>query len=881
MKDANLIQFKEHFEEFKFSEGYIARVKQYAIVPVFREIIRETLKNKTLTNDHLTGFIQMFKFNGSVKNFSKYLTQNIPDKIRSKELSDLMTQTNQKGYTNAGKAAINKLSIVQLNAIKLFLNKAFSISSVEDAVKLCKEIDAMNIPEVKKGVYSPWLYYINPQIFPIVNNSHDKFREWIGMSADYPSCIKDFGELKELVNEKDLGVLDMFAYYFDESYKLKVLKLNGRKFYKMSHGIFKKKVNRDNNLPAILEKNNLIAIGKDTGKNQATNFIHKAQIGDYVYVCYGGDDLYCIGRIISDAKPMEKEYEKLIEGGEEWLCRTIEPIYFPINTSIVNLKEDKQLHMPSGNSTFYEVPKDQLENLNDRLFIPNCNLEIIDNSEETEPETEQNPNSEPANNFSMNTILYGPPGTGKTYSTIDESLKILDPNFTSSIRKDKKKRFAEFQKKQRVYFTTFHQNMAYEDFIEGIKPLEPDPNVDFLQYEVQDGLFMKACVEATFNYLQANFGQGKEVKKLVDFNSFFDILYDRIENAGTEKIKTKKNKEIKASITSQGNFSIIHEGSEKPYTVSRDRLSKLYEKYPNPEEITNAQDAFRKVIGGCNSTAYWSILNEIAVIRDKNEKARVAETIIPTDISYEDKRKIVQQYWDQKDYTVVQNDKSDPYVFIIDEINRGNVAQIFGELITLIEEDKRMGKMETIYAELPYSKHSFSIPPNLYLIGTMNTADRSVEALDTALRRRFVFEHKIPDPGKLKVTDDGINLQTLLTTINNRLAILKDSDHTIGHAWLWNIKNIEALKIVFANKILPLLQEYFYNDYEKLGLVLGDAFFELPHKRVAGNEFAAFSGSNGLSGQYRNKFIYKLKDGDSLTAADFLTLTQVSTLNVE
>jgi len=156
----------------------------------------------------------------------------------------------------------------------------------------------------------------------------------------------------------------------------------------------------------------------------------------------------------------------------------------------------------------------------------------------------------------------------------------------------------------------------------------------------------------------------------------------------------------------------------------------------------------------------------------------------------------------------------------------------------------------------------------------MNTADRSVEALDTALRRRFSFVPKMPDESKLTITDDGIDLAKMLQTINTRLRILKDNDHTIGHAWLWSVANTEQLQLVFESKIIPLLQEYFYNDYEKLGLVLGDNFFDLPHNRVQGNAFANFTGSNGLSSQYKNKFLYKLKRGNKLTVIDFLSLCQ-------
>jgi 5-methylcytosine-specific restriction protein B len=167
------------------------------------------------------------------------------------------------------------------------------------------------------------------------------------------------------------------------------------------------------------------------------------------------------------------------------------------------------------------------------------------------------------------------------------------------------------------------------------------------------------------------------------------------------------------------------------------------------------------------------------------------------------------------------------YVLIIDEINRGNVSSIFGELITLIEPDKRKGEPEELAAVLPYSKTTFSVPNNLHILGTMNTADRSVEALDTALRRRFSFEEMLPNPGILDETIASIKLSELLTVLNDRIEVLVDRDHTIGHAFFINDKNLDDLRNTFANKVIPLLQEYFYGDYGKMEMVIGSAFFEV------------------------------------------------------
>ncbi len=177
-----------------------------------------------------------------------------------------------------------------------------------------------------------------------------------------------------------------------------------------------------------------------------------------------------------------------------------------------------------------------------------------------------------------------------------------------------------------------------------------------------------------------------------------------------------------------------------------------------------------------------------------------------------------------------KNEDLKNFVLIIDEINRGNVSQIFGELITLIEKDKRIGASEELTVTLPYSKKKgFGVPSNLYIIGTMNTADRSVEALDTALRRRFTFIEMPPNYElqqlETEMTEE-ITLLEILKTLNYRIEKLLDKDHIIGHSYFLNIKDLKGLKDVFQYNIIPLLQEYFYGDFAKIGLVLGEAFFE-------------------------------------------------------
>lgn len=172
-----------------------------------------------------------------------------------------------------------------------------------------------------------------------------------------------------------------------------------------------------------------------------------------------------------------------------------------------------------------------------------------------------------------------------------------------------------------------------------------------------------------------------------------------------------------------------------------------------------------------------------------------------------------------------QSDTENRYAIFIDEINRGNVSAIFGELITLIEPDKRIGEINELKVKLPYSKREFGVPKNVDIIGTMNTADRSVEALDTALRRRFSFVEMQPNPNILLNSEyQDVNLKQLLETINQRIEVLIDKDHQIGHSYFIGIQNLEDLKQIFKDKIIPLLEEYFYGDFGKIGLVLGGSF---------------------------------------------------------
>ena len=375
--------------------------------------------------------------------------------------------------------------------------------------------------------------------------------------------------------------------------------------------------------------------------------------------------------------------------------------------------------------------------------------------------------------YPLNQILYGPPGTGKTYSVVRKALEIIEGNASYD-----RSKFKEYVEKGQIKFITFHQSYGYEEFVEGIKAETKNDNVS---YRIEDGAFKRICKRAN----------GDNWKKILLKDTKEELTEDGFK-------KLYKNYVDKLPIFSNNMYGKILETptDKQPFYLYKNNLFSILVKPQNSNDPkTISCDKLIKDI--FHNDNYGMLSYEPVIIQDI----------------------LGQEYESYKANHINQN-----YILIIDEINRGNISKIFGELITLIEPSKRLGADDEIMVELPYSKEKFGVPSNLYIIGTMNTADRSIALMDTALRRRFEFVEMMPEYDTLnKTIIEGINVGEMLKTINERIEYLYDRDHTIGHAYFINVSDLKTLANVFKNKILPLLQEYFYDDWEKIRLVLGDS----------------------------------------------------------
>ena len=745
-------------------------------------------------------------------------------------------------------------------------------SFMEDIERIYRKIEPKMPHHHDERTIATFLAYHNPSVYPFFKDSfYQKYCKLLGIDAKpkgekyehYIELITDLVnkyiipdvELTEQVSE--LMSPDCFE---DENHLIlaqdilfkmldrdeEKIEITNERVFKISMGEF-----GEDEVRMAIERN-IVLVHKDVkGKSgssltQGDLFRDVIKDGDYFYLSLGNKGVKLLGIFKGEAKPVEG----MQLGYEGWLERSFVEVYPSIIKSSYTGK--KKLWTPNEDSTCVEIPRSEIDAANKLIFIPYFKAAFNVKGIDSIPEPKDPPfDDKIVTEVPLNTILFGPPGTGKTYHTIDLAVQIASPeDYSETDHAANKLVFEKLVQSGQIAFTTFHQSMNYEDFIEGIKPSSDDSSG--LSYSVEDGIFKQLAINAAFEFVGE---KSSEASKSLSFSYVYDKLLDEVtDKIGKDEgflLKLKSGSEIEIiEITTASNFLVKHKNGARTYTVSRRRLEKLFTELPDLETISNINEEIRKIIGGSNASAYWAVLKKL-----RSFKGEVKLSVAGKNYSYEDKATAVGKLR-PADVTITGTEKA--YVLIIDEINRGNVSQIFGELITLLEEDKRFGMEESLSTILPYSRSRFFVPPNLYIIGTMNTADRSVEALDTALRRRFSFIEMMPeyDLPPLDKEIAGVQISDLLELLNNRIEKLIDRDHRIGHSYFLGLNSTEDLMKVFKNKVVPLFQEYFYGNYEKMGLVLGKGFIEkLPDEKV---RFASFPAEEN---DFNDRVIYRINKG--------------------
>ncbi|WP_117236477.1 McrB family protein [Vibrio maerlii] len=375
----------------------------------------------------------------------------------------------------------------------------------------------------------------------------------------------------------------------------------------------------------------------------------------------------------------------------------------------------------------------------------------------------------------LNQILFGPPGTGKTYQSIEAAVKAVEPAFKWKSRDELKAKYEQLVIEQRIRFITFHQSYGYEEFVEGLSAKTDNGEISYYQ---KDGVFKCIVEDAKDN----------RITKITEEISDFETLWNRFLNQLSSSENGVRVDTIRTFFTvsdvDSNTVRFEKDKGESNHSLSVKTLKSIF-------------NGDREMKGGLNPY-YTAMVKHLKGLAQSESEVKTS----------------------RKNYALV-----------IDEINRGNISKIFGELITLIEPSKREGSEEWLEVNLPYSGDTFSVPDNLYIIGTMNTADRSLAMMDTALRRRFDFKEMMPQPELFEGRKvKGIDLTELLKKLNQRIEVLYDREHTLGHAFLFPVYNEDneenafiELQKAFKNKIIPLLEEYFYEDWNKIRLVLGDS----------------------------------------------------------
>ncbi|MDU0369569.1 McrB family protein [Hymenobacter endophyticus] len=592
---------------------------------------------------------------------------------------------------------------------------------------------------------------------------------------------------------------------------INLLQLHGRPIYKVSMGRFNKNLAGRQLLAKFQEKGWLV-VNKFCPDNQGELFMTGIQNGDYVYACAGSFQLWGIYRIQGDWADLPAEFADLITDSANWIYRQAELIAAPVREDVTSLNKQLSWWAPSGYRTVALV--NNLPRANNDLFEPYFNLKLVANTPQVDASwmSKQFPNP--------NIILYGPPGTGKTRSTLELAYEILmgqpAPNYIAA------QQLFQQELGKRLDFVTFHQSFTYEDFVQGFRPQVINGQMVF---EKSDGVFYRIAERARREWESHQELDPEEFPQAdVDFIHTSPVVHADYSNSSVPFETVFQ--EFIAPLASPGGIITLPmktPGYEFP-VLSVDSKYITFRRGAHGHEnkvqialIRELYEGTRELTPSGPQVYYVYIVERLLELAHIHQGADGAASI-PAIMAVSDQEDTPQLPSSLSTAISASSSANAPrnYVLIIDEINRANIARVFGELITLLEKDKRLGGANPLPVTLPSGEEGFTVPANLYLIGTMNTADRSLALLDIALRRRFEFRPLYPRYDLFAGMPD--NRSTVLQKLNGEIVRLKSRDFQIGHAYFLDSK--ESLESIFNGKVIPLLYEYFLNDEPKVQALL-------------------------------------------------------------
>lgn len=847
---------KQEYSEFKKTSGYEERKNQLMFCDFASSIINKLLQKKSISNENLTSLIQIFGHGSSSEKVKKYINLLDFEKSYSDEIFNKFIALDQTGFTSIGKAAITGLTDQQLQIAHKFLTDVASSDSEKTIREVVSDFEDNSVPQVKDGVYSPWLYYLHPEICPIVAGPVKGYLKKLGF--DYKSYLDAWNLLKQInlsIGEKDYGFIDEFIWENSSNYWVFIIPKDFEEGKLWEYC-------RQNSIAAMQYQE-----GLEEQKAVTSNIskIKKIKLGDKVIVYINDNTIGGIGEV-SKKFYEDTSRENGFNGrfgqriGLKWITTNFE---IDIKRIKPNLKEfPRNLSL----KTIHEISD---RDFNTIYKFVDEGIIVDEGTVDTKRETDEYTRMEKLLSNKKQIILYGPPGTGKTFiaynfirsnrtDQIYSKKTSFDRNFfwftARSDRRDSEKLWSEPDNGQEVELSYGRIKSAYQKItvgdilfiyvtspikqiigtaecirkevknndipvvvVKGLKRIEGPKWKDLKSDDIlSESKVVKAGAMGTLFLLNEN-----EASRILDRSniSLEDLKIEKL--VETEIVKNHEFITFHPSYSYEDFIEGLRPLNNDDGQISYEVDEGLFKKF--------SRSAFNALMAKVEIEKEWSPMESVPQLtKEEKEKAKKATEEVP-------------------------------FYLVIDEINRGDMSRIFGELITVLESDKRLTSANELITTLPYSKTKFAVPPNLYLIGTMNTADKSIALIDVALRRRFGFIEMMPDYSVLEellVSDDeGIreifNLAiSALKTVNENILKTYDRDHQIGHSYLLKLRDsvsrndaVENFRFIWNYEVFPLMQEYFYDAPAKLKQVMGNEFIIVENRsfsyidKLEGEEF--------------------------------------------